>query len=53
MDLILFPFLLSTQSMREEGGIKQIYEAIEKLSSRHTYHIISGTFLFEHGIVKS
>lgn len=29
----------STQSMREEGGIKQIYEAIEKLSSRHNYHI--------------
>lgn len=25
--------------MREEGGIKYIYDAIEKLSSRHNYHI--------------
>lgn len=25
--------------MREEGGIKYIYDAIEKLSTRHNYHI--------------
>jgi len=25
--------------MREEGGIKYIYDAIEKLSARHDYHI--------------
>ena len=31
--------ICSTLAMREEGGIKYIYEAIEKLSSRHDYHI--------------
>jgi len=25
--------------MREEGGLKQIEEAIEKLGKRHQYHI--------------
>jgi len=30
----------STQAMREEGGIKVINEAIEKLSKRHEDHII-------------
>jgi len=29
----------STEAMREEGGIKEIKEAIEKLSLRHDYHI--------------
>ncbi|XP_041275937.1 glutamine synthetase isoform X1 [Pyrgilauda ruficollis] len=29
----------STKSMREEGGLKHIEEAIEKLSKRHQYHI--------------
>ncbi|XP_005290809.2 glutamine synthetase [Malaclemys terrapin pileata] len=29
----------STKSMREEGGLKYIEEAIEKLSKRHQYHI--------------
>lgn len=29
----------STAEMREEGGIKLIYQAIEKLSKRHAYHI--------------
>ena len=25
--------------MRQEGGIKYMYEAVEKLSKRHAYHI--------------
>ncbi|XP_069497530.1 glutamine synthetase-like [Ambystoma mexicanum] len=29
----------STQAMREDGGLKVIEEAIEKLSKRHEYHI--------------
>eukprot|EP00795_Rhopilema_esculentum_P004551 gene4551-20804_t len=29
----------STKPMRDEGGIKHIYEAIEKLGKRHDYHI--------------
>ncbi|CAI2370614.1 unnamed protein product [Moneuplotes crassus] len=29
----------STQAMREEGGIKEIYEAVEKLSKRHKEHL--------------
>lgn len=29
----------STQPMREEGGMKYIYEAIERLSNRHDFHI--------------
>lgn len=29
----------STQEMREEGGIKTIYEACDRLSKRHFYHI--------------
>lgn len=29
----------STEPMRKEGGMKYIYEAIERLSSRHDYHI--------------
>lgn len=31
--------IYSTQAMREEGGIKHIYDAIEKLSNNHDYHI--------------
>lgn len=37
--LIQVHLTCSTQAMREEGGIKYIYEAIEKLSNRHNYHI--------------
>ena len=29
----------STKSMREEGGLEKIYEAIEKLSDKHTEHM--------------
>lgn len=32
-------FSSSTLAMREEGGIKYIYDAIERLSTRHSYHI--------------
>lgn len=31
--------ICSTQAMREEGGMKHIYDAIEKLSNKHDYHI--------------
>lgn len=36
---MFFLLVSSTAEMREEGGIKLIYQAIEKLSKRHAYHI--------------
>ena len=32
-------FFRSTEEMRQDGGIKAIYGAIEKLGKRHSYHI--------------
>jgi len=32
---------VSTLSMREEGGIQKIYEAIEKMEPKHAEHIVS------------